>query len=99
MAKYYKFRIMRGTTLRQLFTWEELGVDVNEVSSVYRQEITSNGVSAAARFKCDIKYEGLEVYLPSAESQSLRNSNKFDISLQLNNGDVVGVLYGYVEVR
>lgn len=99
MAKYVRFRIMRGTTLREVFTWEQLGIDVNDASNVYRQEITSNCVSAAARFKCEITYDGLMVYLPAIECQRLKNTNKFDIALQLNNGDVVGVLYGQIEVR
>ncbi|CAJ1855844.1 hypothetical protein [Aeromonas dhakensis] len=99
MAKFVRFRIMRGTTLREVFPWEQLGIDINEVSTVIRQEITSNGSTAAARFKCEITYDGLMVYLPATESQRLKNTNKFDISLQLNNGDVVGVLYGQIEVR
>ncbi|MGG5825950.1 hypothetical protein [Aeromonas salmonicida] len=101
MAKFVRFRVMRGTTLRQVFSWEELGVDVNSIASVARQDITSNGTTTAARFKCNILYEGLEVYLPATESQRLRNTNKFDISVQLNNeyADVVAVLYGQIEVR
>ncbi|WP_339009472.1 hypothetical protein [Aeromonas popoffii] len=99
MSKIINFRVMRGTTLRQMFKWEDFGLVAGDVTCIAREEITSNGVSAAAKFKCGISYEGLEVYLSNVESQRLRNYNRYAIAVQLNNGDVVPCLSGYVEIR
>lgn len=99
MSRTFNFKVMRGTTIRKMFLWSDFGIEVSDIVCMSKEDITSNGISVAARFKCSITNDGLEVYLSSSECQRLINYNRYSIAVQLSNGDVVPCLSGYVEVR